>query len=635
MLEGLLASAPALRLLVSGRAPVVNLRLSGQTAVTLRLTGLDPQVAAAWLAERGVTDASVRRQVVEVSRGIPLVLKMAMRLLDAGGSVDDLPSVMVEGYLYHRILDRVVDAELQPVVRDALQLRAVHAEMLAAVLHDRMPPGVEPSALLARLSRELAVVESLDEPEKVGPGVLRLRPEVRSAVLRLLADADPSRVAEVDGRAAAWLIEQASDDSADAAELVYHRLRLGDVTGAGTAWREGCAARLTTAAEDLFDPAARQWLLDKLSETSVRLAAWEQDAAERIRTANKRGLARIVPGTLAEHGGRTAESPLVVHDAWVRWQAGDPAGAAVVLDEAGPATGPVGRDRTLVRAGLAVDAGDLTTADRLLAGIADEALWPDPLSALAVQAARTRLTVDLEAELALAEMSEGLWTREPAGELVAAIRTRVAPGDVLLPSLGAHVAGLTTLPLHIPERRDELAEFASAVHPRRRRLRDHRPDDAPTGAPPMHVERVRELADRLGERGEQRWQLATTTPLLIGLRDRALAAAAAAPPDPLTLAVVASLAAFRGLPLTIDSRSVRNIDDLLGRVYLRARAIQAEADRSDLAWSIIAGEQQRSGARGGTSSPAIRTVLLYVLSPDPLTLLIRRALGLPDDERER
>jgi len=71
-------------------------------------------------------------------------------------------------------------------------------------------------------------------------------------------------------------------------------------------------------------------------------------------------------------------------------------------------------------------------------------------------------------------------------------------------------------------------------------------------------------------------------------------------------------------------------------VYHRAaQALEAKADRSDLAWSITAGEQKRSGARGGTSSPAVRTVLLYVLSPDPLILLIRRALGLPDDESER
>jgi hypothetical protein len=629
VLEGLLASAPALRLLVSGRAPVTGLRLGGRDAVTRRLAGLDPHVAGAWLAERGVTDAAVRRQVVEASRGIPLVLKMAMRLLDAGGSVDDLPAAMIEGFLYHRILDRVVDAELQPVVRDALQLRAVSTEMLAAVLHDRIPPGGEAPALLDRLSRELAVVEALDEPGGAGPGVLRMRPEVRSAVLRLLTDADPDRVAEIDRRAAGWLAEHASDDAADAAELVYHRLRLGDVAGAEAAWREGCASRLGTAADDLFDPAAKRWLLDRLSAASVRLAAWEQDAAARIRRANKRGLTRTVAGTLAENHDRTADSPLLVHDAWVRRRAGDVAGAANLLDEAAPATGPIGRDRALVRAGLAVEAGERSTADRLLAGITDDALWPDPLSALAVQAARVRLTVDLEAELELAGLTERTRSGEDSGALALAVRSRLVPSDVLLPWLITDTAGSTPLrPLFIPDRPDELAEFAVAVNGERTRQRDRWPGDLPDDGAPPPVGRARELADRLAGLGEQRWRLATTTSLLIELRN--LAVAVPPPLDPLTLAVVASLAVSHGLPLQVRVTKYGDIDNLLDFLYRGSRALQDEADRSELAQLIIT-----NGARAESSSWSTLAVLLYVLSPDPLTLLIRRALGLPDVESER
>ena len=41
------------------------------------------------------------------------------------------------------------------------------------------------------------------------------------------------------------------------------------------------------------------------------------------------------------------------------------------------------------------------------------------------------------------------------------------------------------------------------------------------------------------------------------------------------------------------------------------------------------------GGRKVVYSQAAQAVMLYVLSPDPLTLLIRRALGLPDDESER
>ena len=250
-----------------------------------------------------------------------------------------------------------------------------------------------------------------------------------------------------------------------------------------------------------------------------------------------------------------------------------------------------------------------------------------------MQVARVRLTVDLEAELELAELTEGLWTREPDGELAAAIRARIAPGDVLLPSLGDHVAGpIAFSQVQVPAHADELAEFAARVHALRRARKDRWPADVPTGELPEHGGRVKELADRLGDLGEQRWQLATTTPLLIGLWDRAVAVKEA--PDALTLAVVASLAAFRGLPLTNADLLLEDIDDLLYVVYRRARVHVVEADRSELARSILASEQHTDASRG-TESSDVRTVLLYVHSPDPLTLLIRRALGLPDDESER
>jgi hypothetical protein len=43
----------------------------------------------------------------------------------------------------------------------------------------------------------------------------------------------------------------------------------------------------------------------------------------------------------------------------------------------------------------------------------------------------------------------------------------------------------------------------------------------------------------------------------------------------------------------------------------------------------------RSGGRTEVDSPAVRAVLTYVLTPDPLDLLIQQALGLPDEEPVR
>jgi hypothetical protein len=141
---------------------------------------------------------------------------------------------------------------------------------------------------------------------------------------------------------------------------------------------------------------------------------------------------------------------------------------------------------------------------------------------------------------------------------------------------------------------------------------------------------VRTLADRLGELGEQRWRLATNTPVLVELRD--LAQSVSEPLDRLTLSAVASLAAFRGLPL-VDPDSGVDVDSLLAAWFHSLYVDPADTDRSPLARSVIA-----SVVRTGDdvrSPRAFEAVLLYVLSPDPLTLLIRRALGLPDDESER
>ena len=286
--------------------------------------------------------------------------------------------------------------------------------MLAAVVPERIPPEIEPAALLERLTHELAIVESLDEAGTADPaaGGLRLRPEVRSAVLRLLTVADPERVVTIDRRAADWWATRATGDPAEAAELVYHRLRLGEVAAAAAAWRAGCADRLLTAADDLADPAARAWLLARLRDdaTDTELTNWEWNASRRIYHSSLRGLQRTITRVLDERPERTAASPLLVLDAWRRWQGGDPAGAAALLDAAGPAAGQIARDRTLVRAGLAAAAGDRDTAERLLAGISARTLWAEPVEATAVLAARVRLTVDLEGELELGRLPAGLWT---------------------------------------------------------------------------------------------------------------------------------------------------------------------------------------------------------------------------------
>ena len=99
-------------------------------------------------------------------------------------------------------------------------------------------------------------------------GALVLRPEVRSATLRLLEQEDAAFVRGIDGRAAAWYASRDLADPTNAAELVYHRLRLGDTDAAAAAWRMECANLLLRAEEEL----KRAQLWDKANSMSRTLS---------------------------------------------------------------------------------------------------------------------------------------------------------------------------------------------------------------------------------------------------------------------------------------------------------------------------------------------------------------------------
>jgi len=460
VLERVAETFPHLRLIVTGRAEVPNLEFRGLGADQRYVTGMEKSDARKWLREHGVTKAAVLNKVIDLAVGIPLILRLALQLIERGGAVDDLPqqlpSEIVIGYLYERILNRVQNPELKPVARGALVLRRLTEEMVQPVLEGLVEmPAREIAAWFPELSREMSLVQ--------GTGVLRLRPEVRRGALTMLERDDAALVRSVDERAADWYASQNTSDPEIAAELVYHRLRLGDVRGAEQAWRDGCGRFLIDATDELPQK-PRKWLEARLG-VALPIAAEDQlgvetEAAERIRSARSRGHARAVGGILEEREKFTDNSPLVFQAAYERWVAGDVTEALGLLSTSGEATGPVARDRTVFRALLAAK-NDPVGADRLLSTVDDEEQWADrdtpALYRLAVRAARIRLTVDLDNECTV--------IANP-GLLPTAFRA-LSPLDVLLPRLTSIVRGEQLLVESAsPERWVDVgneAEFTSAL----------------------------------------------------------------------------------------------------------------------------------------------------------------------------
>lgn len=717
VLERLLARLPALHVVVSGRAPVPGLTLAGRHAKTMPLTGLTRRAARAWLLDQGL-DESALAAVLRVANGVPLALKMAVRLVEAGGDVgavpDWLPRALVEGYLYQRILDRVVDPALRALARDALVLRRLTAEMIPAVFGDRIPAGLDPPTAFARLSRELALVETIDgRPPATGTtytGPLRLRPEVRTATLRLLELDDAPRVREIDRRAAAWYAVQDLTDPSTAAELVYHYLRLGEVAAAEHAWRDGCAPPLWNAEEDIPEsfPAARAWLRSRTTgkgQPAIVAEVWEQEAYTRIRRMLNRGLVRGIPPMLQERPERSPGSPLVSYDAWVRWRVdGDLAQARGILAGASPADGSVRRERAVLGALLAAADNDPRAADALLAPFDNPKLWRDrkegDTEALALRAARVRLTVDLSAELELARLLEsvdehhipeqGPGEELSPEELRRSLRQMLDAGDLVLPSLSRTMdltsgdptrIGAKTLdlegyrtPLDVPHTTQGLDEFAERFDFEQRQkppplraleLTDHPADAAWTpqelglrasSFTPQPVSglsgQALELGLGLAVRAARRWQIAVHTFFLTEAY-QALARSRAVPA--LRLSISNTLAVFRGQPLQFSDGE--HVDGFFKSMVLRQAFLPAERelldDPSPTALAALQDEQRRlhltasierlQGKRKSADpsewwqslprdgwDTGFNTLAVYLLGPDPLDVLHRQVLGIPE-----
>lgn len=427
VLELLGSRLPGLRICVTGRVPVPGLELLGRAALPIKLLAMEPDDAIQWLKDRGVTVPEVITRVVELARGIPLIIRLAIRLIELGGKVEDLPRdlppTIVAGYLYDRVLDRVQNPKFKPLASALLVVRRASKEMLLPLFEGLvdLPPG-SPEEWFAELSREMALVD--------GGNALQPRPEVRAATLALLERDNAQLVKSVNERAIRWYSNQRPPTTEAAAELVYHNLRLGNVASAERAWLDGVGAFLTFAADDIPDVRARNWLLGRLGASSQAddLVLWEQEAAERIRAARSRGLDRIISQILRERTDRSKESPILFHDALLLMEQGQYDKAIELLDTAGRQPGRIGRDRTALRALLARKKNDLRLADELLMQIQDPEVWAernDRMNALAVLAARIGLSakLDTEAELLSAPVD---WDMT---------RRLLAPIDVLSPRL--------------------------------------------------------------------------------------------------------------------------------------------------------------------------------------------------------
>lgn len=600
VLKLILEVAHDLRILVSGRAPVIDVDLDNRPAKQIHLQGMDVDDAKGWLRERGITDEDVLDKVVDISDGIPLVLLLALRLhqdkVPISDLPKDLPKALIQGFLYERILDRVLDPVLKPIAQDALVLRGLTEAMIPEVLFDKIPDGLTAADVFSRLQLEMGLVGDQGDPRALSvllPGktdILHLRPELRTATLKLLERDAPQRVRLIDERAVNWYKQQDLTDVANAAELVYHYLRLGNIPAAEDAWLDASALLLMYAEEDLPESAQKEraWLRDRVSDAETpTVPAWEKDVAERIRSALDRGLLRVVPDLLKEHSERSNNSPLAIYDAWMCWQDNDQAGALKALGTVGKVDSLADRDRTLMAALLSASADDRPTADRLLADLENERWWVDRPDAatelLAVRAARIRLAVDLKKEIALSQEIRG---RSDYHFSVSDLQDYITGTDVVLPWLSEILGGGSYEDVSVSV--DDVHGVEMKLQRELSRARkwgqglltidQHVSPEGPWRASevaPVETGKLgaHEIAQDLVVLGWRRWRLALDGDFLnrasaVAVTDQQSSSALGLATNSLTLAIAATLNAFRGVPLSINAGPFtrQSVDHFLNHV---------------------------------------------------------------------
>jgi cellulose synthase operon protein C len=320
---------PTVRTVVSGRAPVRDLKVKKRKAEELELKDLDTEAAVGFLVARGVEDKKLANAIVRQVRGNPLSLSLAAEVIrregglgadPRGGKFKRLSKVFfsvsedeIQGILYRRILDHIKNQDVRKLAHPGLVLRRITPELIQQVLAGpcqiEVPDAKRAKELFDALKREVTLVNPSED------GSLRHRQDVRRLMLGPLRRDRPDQVQAIHKAAAAYYAGQLGDVAR--AERIYHGLQAGEQPDSlEPLWTPGVGELLRGAAEELS--ASGQVFLARHMEMPLapdvvrqaELQDWEQYAARRCQELLQLGNTAAVPGVLAERRSRSPNSPL-------------------------------------------------------------------------------------------------------------------------------------------------------------------------------------------------------------------------------------------------------------------------------------------------------------------------------------
>jgi len=194
-------------------------------------------VAIMFLQKQGVPSIDVARALFRQVGGLPLTLGLAARVSrdesSNAGQIAGLTTrsfllfsaseAAVQGQLYDRILLRIRDEDVRAIAHPGLVVRRITTDVIRGVL--AVPCGLgeisleRAQALYDGLRRQAGLISSGSD------GALRHQPDIREAMLKLIARDRPAQVQAIHEAALAFYEHR--DDPVSKAEWVFHALKLG------------------------------------------------------------------------------------------------------------------------------------------------------------------------------------------------------------------------------------------------------------------------------------------------------------------------------------------------------------------------------------------------------------------------
>lgn len=650
VLDELLKASKGAHVVVAGRAPVPRLRIANRKAEYINLIGLPVEVAVDILLARGVDDEKVAARVAKISLGVPLILKLAADWVKRGGDVSKLPNALpkeiVAGFLYTRILNRVVSLDLLPIARDALVFRRITVDLLVELLKEKHGNTHDPKEVYESLSKELALVHGAEEEGATllhhGTEFLKLRHEVRSATVMSLEMDNKDRVREIDQFAVDWYARQDLSHNLNRAELIFHLLRLGKTSDAEEYWNEfekakgnwseDCHELLASALGELRirtnKPSrdAASWLKRRLGRINnvSNLIRWELDAFDRIQAALRRNRRQIISGILQENDQRSSNSVLHLYDAWQYYQAGELKRARDRIANVGELTTEAQIGPAVMAAFLDRELNELNACEDLLERLA---LFITPYKkkeswelAATINAARIDLTINFDLEL-------NLWRILRESSQSKSTDFNLSPFDVVLPSVlqvSSPRAGLESSGMFInitePSENewflDEYLEVSEEVY-----------NELPQPAKPYY----KSLSNNI----KKRWQIAIATEFDSNDFEKIIAGR----PSPRKSAIYGTLALLSssdlaGAQLTHFKTPVI---DIISKIHSKAIALLSTSPTVGEA-PLLVNEAKQMDWKTSPAMPiadllndkTFRYLAIYCSTPDPLLSLVDYLIGVPE-----